>query len=391
MTEDRDRIPKRRRAVTALKRAGRAFLVLLVAGTVAICVASCGSRHALSESEVMDRAIPPPDSTTAVVDLYIVSITEVDVIHETFSMLGFLIMEWIDERLTHSLDDSYTYIDREAEDYLNGLWWPDPHFSNQLSRRETQQLVVRVHPDGRVVYDERFLAVLGSDLDLAAFPFDSQTLRIGLKTYALPRDEFALIPGRVEFFSYDCPAGDAECLDSVYSGGAPKQVPVGWNPPRFAADGIEARSVLARSPASGNEYSCIDVAIRLDREEGFYIWRIVLPLFLIAIVSWAGFWMRGESTGSRMTASLFGMLSAVTFGFTVSDSLPKLPDLTFLDVLVTATYCIVALAVFENILAHVLREWKDEALAHRIDRVSRWLYPLLYVASLVGAGLVILT
>lgn len=83
-------------------------------------------------------------------------------------------------------------------------------------------------------------------------------------------------------------------------------------------------------------------------------------------------------------------LSAVAFGFTVSGSLPKFPDLTFLDILVTGTYCIVALATFENILAHVLREWRDEALAHRIDCLSRWLFTTVYVSYLAVSVIVFL-
>ena len=320
------------------------------------------------------------------VDLQIVEITEIDDVGERFTLVGYLALTWTPELLDRQPPAPATYIGADAEAYLDRIPWPDPFFTNQITDRETQQLNVRVDEQGTVFYDERFRATLSVNLDLARFPFDRQMLPLGLKCYDLSSEAFILVPGKVGPFRYarsETEAGDM--LDgSVFGDAAPTPVPSGW-----ILASITSERVSVESAMWGRAYSCIEIRIHIDRSEGFYIWRILLPLVLIVIVSWAGFWMRGESTGSRMTASLFGFLSAITFGFMVSDALPRLPSLTFLDILLAGTYGLVALAVIENILSHVLRTWRDDSLAHRMDVVSRWLFPAVYALFLIVSVIVI--
>lgn len=59
-----------------------------------------------------------------------------------------------------------------------------------------------------------------------------------------------------------------------------------------------------------------------------------------------------------------------------------------MDGIISGAYIFMALAVLENVTSHVLRTRHMGKQALRLDRLSRWLFPIAYLTSWIVMTLV---
>ena len=85
----------------------------------------------------------------------------------------------------------------------------------------------------------------------------------------------------------------------------------------------------------------------------------------------------------RMSVSFTSVLTVVAFDFLSSDSLPKLGYQTVLDKFLTISYIFLALTIIENVVSATLVRRDNPPAAARLDRYSRWVFPIAYAATLL--------
>ncbi len=73
----------------------------------------------------------------------------------------------------------------------------------------------------------------------------------------------------------------------------------------------------------------------------------------------------------------------VAFNFAISNELPRLGYLKFLDTVMVCPYFMTSLIVIMNHYLKWLETSGREALAHRLDRDLMWGYPLSWLAAVV--------
>ena len=80
----------------------------------------------------------------------------------------------------------------------------------------------------------------------------------------------------------------------------------------------------------------------IRRHSGFYIWKIFLPMILMASIPWAVFWYEVHDFSGQMSVPLAVMLSMVAFQLSIAKDLPRVGYTTFLDAvfLTSFTFCI---------------------------------------------------
>ncbi len=124
------------------------------------------------------------------------------------------------------------------------------------------------------------------------------------------------------------------------------------------------------------------MSINVERKSSFYIWKIILPLISLVMISWSVFWMLGDNLGDRMSVSITGILTVVAYQFITADILPRVPYFTFMDGFLTLSFVLMALTVLENIVVNILFLKGKGVAAKRTDNTSRIAFPAVYFAGL---------
>jgi len=281
-------------------------------------------------------------------------ITDVDQLSERFNAVAELRMEWQDPSLAFNPEDcqcqfltftgdSFVTFADEREILLPGFT-----LLNQQGNRWTQNEDVVVFPDGRAASLERFTTDFQAPLfDFTKFPFDEQQLYIQVES--LPPDEF---------FIYN----DAEHLSAIGELLGEEE----WF--------IISSETQVTSEEGHDNYWLI---FNISRHLNFYVFRILLPIGLIIIVTWFTFFLRDFTR--RIEVSSATLLTLVAFNFTIANNIPRLGYLTFMDAVLIGSFVVTVTTV----LFYLRRlEVKDRGeLALRIDRIAIWIYPLLYLVG----------
>jgi hypothetical protein len=118
------------------------------------------------------------------------------------------------------------------------------------------------------------------------------------------------------------------------------------------------------------------------RKYGFYIWKVLVPLFIIVAISWVVFWMSHDGLARRAGVSVTGILTVIAYQFIISESLPRVSYLTALDKIMLLSVVMIAATMLINIFAGRFGPERSH-MTERVDSVCRWAFPLLYIGGVV--------
>jgi hypothetical protein len=100
-------------------------------------------------------------------------------------------------------------------------------------------------------------------------------------------------------------------------------------------------------------------------------------------MSWGAFWISPEEISSQLTVSVTAILTLIALQFSVSQLVPPLSYLTYLDKFSAGANFFVFLAFLESIVTSYQAEAGRRQLSRRIDRFSRICFPLAFILFLL--------
>jgi hypothetical protein len=128
--------------------------------------------------------------------------------------------------------------------------------------------------------------------------------------------------------------------------------------------------------------------IPATRNSNFYIWKVLVPLSFIVMMSWAVFWINPVKFGPQLGISATSMLTLIAFQFALTGILPKLSYFTTMDKLILGSSALVFLSFVESVLTIYLVSIGKESSAFQVDNICRWLFPVVFM---VYSSIVIVT
>jgi hypothetical protein len=319
-------------------------------------------------SRGVDPALMSPPLTngqpvSVKVGLFLTNLIDVDEVKERFQISGYLFMTWKDPRLAFSPDQTLEQRTYNPEE----IWTPRLFLVNETSKRETVSTNIRGDADGTLHSVELFQAELTSSFPLETFPFDRQALEIFLQPFLDERGTMTIV------------------YDAQQSG-------VGTEPfvelAQWQILGLKATQERRAIGKSNRQIAELEIDLLVKRRYRYYLWKVFLPLLLMVGIAYSAFWIKIDDYYTQISITLTAILTEIAFLFAISNSLPKVPYLTFIDAFFLMSFVFSCLCMAELVAVHQFREWDQSEHGERLRRVSQLLYPAIYVLLVAGVALI---
>jgi Neurotransmitter-gated ion-channel ligand binding domain/Neurotransmitter-gated ion-channel transmembrane region len=331
---------------------------ILVAVLVAMSIQLARSTEAAA---VIDRPNADSGPTKISVGIWVVDINKIDSAEQTFTAEVALVLRWKDPRLTHTGSGVVRYP-------LEQIWHARAGIANETnSVRQRFPESAEVEPDGTVLYRQLYTGAFTQSLRLQSFPFDRQTFHVQLVAVRYQPDEIRFVP-------------DQDWIRNGLkqaSGIAPKITLPDWTIEKWKT------KPLTYALAPGLQYSSYAFEFTASRNVQYYILKVILPLVLIVIMSWAVFWTDPVNASAQLSVAVTSMLTLIAYRFAVDTQLPRLPYMTRLDVLFLISTLLVFFSLIEVVITMILDNKQQTERAKTIDRYCRAIFPVIFgIASI---------
>ena len=143
---------------------------------------------------------------------------------------------------------------------------------------------------------------------------------------------------------------------------------VGWK-----AEVLPYKPIPVRGEIAGIRFS-----FTAQRQIGYFILKIIIPLVLIVTMSWVVFWIDPKEAGIQFSVSMTSMLTLIAYRFAVGGFLPKISYMTRLDVFILMSTILVFTSLVEVLLTSTLARADRLEMARRIDLWARLVFPATF-------------
>jgi len=308
---------------------------------------------------VIERPGADDGPTRVSIGIWMVDITSIDSAQQSFTAEMALVLRWKDPRLAHTGNGVVRYP-------LEQVWHPRiavVNETNSVSRKFPD--LVEVEPDGAVNYRQRYAGAFTQPLRLRSFPFDRQTFRL----------QFVAVRYRANEVQF---VADQDWIDNglKQAGGIATSITL----PDWTIESWNTKS-LSYALAPGFEYSGYAFEFTASRNAQHYVWKVILPLVLIVMMSWAVFWIDPVTSNSQISIAVTSMLTLIAYRFAIDNQLPRLPYTTNLDAFILMSTLLVFFSFIEVLVTTILENQKRNRLAITIDRSCRVIFPVIFLLA----------
>ena len=93
----------------------------------------------------------------------------------------------------------------------------------------------------------------------------------------------------------------------------------------------------------------LDIILTVERHYKYYLYKIIIPVFLILLIAWSVLWIPAHRIEERLTTSIVSLLALIAYNFVFQDEIPKLNILTSLDKFILLSYLFCSVPIFMTI------------------------------------------
>jgi hypothetical protein len=297
------------------------------------------------------RPDPHGVPTEVLVGMRLVDLLAINDVDQTISLDLAIRMQWTDVRLAAW---------EGCKLPIASIWFPTLTMKNSGRIFERWPDMVSVEKGGRITYLQRSSGTFSTYHKLGDFPFDTQNITLHFYPLDWSREKLVFV-NDVEF------NGMSGLL----------------NVSDWQVLGLETRVLDVQFDYLHQARSAFELTITAKRYLGFYMWKVMLPIAMIVMMSWSVFWIDPTQFGTQIGLSTTAVLTMVAFIFATTNMLPSLGYFTILDSYIALSTLFVFLALLQSLTTSFLVSRKREHRAKILDTFSRFAFPLTFMAICV--------
>uniref|UniRef100_A0A8C9TA89 Gamma-aminobutyric acid type A receptor subunit beta2a n=1 Tax=Scleropages formosus TaxID=113540 RepID=A0A8C9TA89_SCLFO len=262
----------------------------------------------------------------------IASIDMVSEVNMDYTLTMYFQQAWRDKRLSYSEIPLNLTLDNRVADQL---WVPDTYFLNDkksfVHGVTVKNRMIRLHPDGTVLYGLRITTTAACMMDLRRYPLDEQNCTLEIESYGYTTDD-------IEFYW----RGGDHAVTGV------ERIEL----PQFSI--VDYKLISKNVVFSTGSYPRLSLSFKLKRNIGYFILQTYMPSILITILSWVSFWINYDASAARVALGITTVLTMTTINTHLRETLPKIPYVKAIDMYLMGCFVFVFLALLEYALVNYI-------------------------------------
>jgi hypothetical protein len=131
-------------------------------------------------------------------------------------------------------------------------------------------------------------------------------------------------------------------------------------------------------PGGTSTYSRFNCSIKISRHSGSIFIKTFLGLFISVAIAFLSFLFKPGETDPRFAVGVAAIFGAVSSEIVATGNLPDMPYLTLADKIHFFSLFMIFLSLLQSCLSLRLFREGNSPLAHRLDRISLFAFPISY-------------
>ncbi|XP_062889042.1 gamma-aminobutyric acid receptor subunit delta isoform X2 [Mobula hypostoma] len=260
----------------------------------------------------------------------VASIDHISEANMEYTMTVFLRQIWKDERLSYNHTNKTLGLDSR---FVDKLWLPDTYIVNAKSAWfhdvTVENKLIRLQPDGVILYSIRITSTVACDMDLTKYPMDEQECMLDLESYGYSAEDIV--------YRWSDNQDQIHGLDQIQLA-------------QFTITNYYF--VTEMMNFKSGQFPRLSLRFCLRRNRGVYIIQSYMPSILLVAMSWVSFWISQSAVPARVSLGITTVLTMTTLMISARKSLPRASAIKALDVYFWICYVFVFAALVEFAFAH---------------------------------------
>ncbi|TRY65547.1 hypothetical protein DNTS_020846 [Danionella cerebrum] len=279
-----------------------------------------------------------------------IDISNMDMVSEVnmdYTITMNLQQSWGDKRLSYPRIPLDLTLDNQV---VHQLWVPDTYFLNDkksfVHGVTVKNRMVRLHPDGTVIYSLRITTTAACMMDLRRYPLDEQNCTLEIESYGYTTDD-------IEF--YWMGRSSVTGVENIKL-------------PQFSI--IDYKTITKKVVFATGSYPRLSLSFKLKRNIGYFILQTYMPSTLITILSWVSFWIKYDASAARIALGVTTVLTMTTINTHLTETLPKIPYVKAIDIYLMGCFVFVFLALLEYVFVNYIFFGRGPKLQKKLSNKS---------------------
>ncbi|XP_018602192.1 gamma-aminobutyric acid receptor subunit delta isoform X2 [Scleropages formosus] len=271
----------------------------------------------------------PPVNVAMAIE--VASIDHISEANMEYTMTVFLRQSWRDSRLSFNHTNRTLGLDSR---FVDKLWLPDTFIVNAKSAWfhdvTVENKLIRLQPNGVILYSSRITSTVACDMDLTKYPMDEQECMLDLESYGYSSEDIV--------YHWSESQAHIHGLDKLELS-------------QFTITDYRFVTEMMNFKSAGR-FPRLSLRFQLRRNRGVYIIQSYMPSILLVAMSWVSFWISQSAVPARVSLGITTVLTMTTLMVSARSSLPRASAIKALDVYFWICYVFVFAALVEYAFAH---------------------------------------